>query len=130
MNITDEQIEAVAARGCMYKTCEGCALCNVKKMELCVEAVATRCAELLREREANPGVWDGAPDNAVGCQVAYYAECKSPAKDSKAFDYSYFRTRTIPKDAKRLLSERIENAINNSTGNMIADIIECELRKE
>jgi hypothetical protein len=69
-----------------------------------VENVLTPLVAKLDEQEKNPGVWDGAPDNADRVELSFWSSSIRAGLLGKVGEKQY--TRTLPKTKAREIAER------------------------
>jgi len=114
--ITDEKLKAYSESGKTF-----CDTYILKKVALAF--LAERA-----ERAKNPGVWDGAPEDATKCRIEYYSP--NYAKYTKGSEY----TRELPKTLAREIAEaraKTEISIPDTEVqldvNELADVIESAI---
>ena len=123
--LTKELLEKIGANECIY-SCSDCPLCAPKGPGSCRAGIARILLAERAEREKNPGVWDGAPDDADTAYVAFgNSERGSPLFVDKR------HTRTPPKTKAREIAERY--SCDTATchpmidGNRAVDVIESAI---
>ena len=123
--LTKELLEKIGANECIY-SCSGCPLCAPKGPGSCRAGIARILLAERAEREKNPGVWDGAPDDADTAYVAFgNSERGSPLFVDKR------HTRILPKTKAREIAERYscdtETCHPMIDGNRAVDVIESAI---
>ena len=123
--LTKELLEKIGANECIY-SCSDCPLCAPKGPGSCRAGIAIILLAERAEREKNPGVWDGAPDDADTAYVAFgNSERGSPLFVDKR------HTRILPKTKAREIAERYscdtETCHPMIDGNRAVDVIESAI---
>lgn len=123
--LTKELLEKIGANECIY-SCSDCPLFDSKGAESCRAGIARILLAERAEREKNPGVWDGAPDDADTAYVAFgNSERGSPLFVDKR------HTRILPKTKAREIAERYscdtETCHPMIDGNRAVDVIESAI---
>ena len=123
--LTKELLEKIGANECTY-SCSDCPLCAPKGPGSCRAGIARILLAERAEREKNPGVWDGAPDDADTAYVAFgNSERGSPLFVDKR------HTRILPKTKAREIAERYscdtETCHPMIDGNRAVDVIESAI---
>ncbi len=95
--------------------------CHEHYYEARDEVLAFLINSLTAERAKNPGVWDGAPDDATKCRVEFYSP--KYAKYTKGNEY----TRELQKTRAREIAEKWEKRWHKVDGKSYADNIEAAI---
>lgn len=105
--------DATSSSGCVWTT---------TKPEY-ITRLAREYKAVLAEREKNPGVWDGAPENAASATIIYRTEKSIPCSYGKEF------YRDLPKTRAREIAERISSETRIGYAMNLADIIESAINE-
>lgn len=121
--ITDEMLERTHAAGC-----EGCKINEIKGDVSCCTFLADALKSERAARKNNPGVWDGAPENARYVTVEWFEDS---GIDRPVLNRTYYG-RTLPVSPAREIAEEyasiwydktIESVVHNNTANLIESAI-------
>ena len=127
IEITDEMLNHAIA-------CRDCSVCKMKDIRsagsfrYCGQVLASVLKSERAERAKNPGVWDGAPDNARYATIGWYED--SGRESPLLRNTFYFRT--LPKTKAREIAEKKARIWANGSQSIdyqknLADIIESAI---